>query len=45
MQRTCNIIITFLSLKLDEEKLSSVCCFLVSTLENAIKIGKYGGVI
>lgn len=42
----CNTdICPILSLKLDEEKLSSVCCFLVSSLENAIKIGKYGGVI
>ena len=42
----CNkAICPVLSLKLDEEKLSSVCCFLVSSLENAVKIGKYGRVI
>ncbi len=42
----CNTdICPILTLKLDEEKLSSVCCFLVSSLKNAIKIGKYGGVI
>lgn len=34
-----------LSQKIDDEKLSGVCCFLVSSLENAIKIGKYGGAI
>lgn len=34
-----------LSKKLDDEKLTSVCSFLVSSLENAIKVGKYGGVI
>lgn len=42
----CNTdICPILTLKLDEEKISSVCCFLVSSLKNAIKIGKYGGVI
>ncbi|OOM82029.1 antilisterial bacteriocin subtilosin biosynthesis protein AlbA [Clostridium puniceum] len=34
-----------LSKKLDDEKFTSVCCFLVASLENAIKIGKFGGVI
>lgn len=34
-----------LSKNLDDEKFSSVCCFLVTSLENAIKIGKYGGAI
>lgn len=34
-----------LSKKLDDENFSSVCCFLVSSLSNAIRIGKYGGAI
>lgn len=34
-----------LSKGLDDEKYTSVCCFLVSSLQNAIKIGKYGGAI
>lgn len=34
-----------LSKKLDDESLTNVCCFLVTSLENAIKIGKYGGAI
>lgn len=34
-----------LSKKLDDESLTSVCCFLVTSLENAIKVGKYGGVV
>lgn len=34
-----------LSKRLDDEKFSSVCCFLVTSLENAIMIGKYGGAI
>jgi len=38
---TCPI----LSKKLDDESFSSVCCFLVTSLENAIKVGKYGGAI
>lgn len=41
MPSKCNPdICPVLSQKLDDEKLSSVCCFLVSSLENAIKIGK-----
>lgn len=34
-----------LSKHLDDEKYASICCFLVSSLEDAIKIGKYGGAI
>lgn len=34
-----------LSKGLDDEKYTGVCCFLVSSLQNAIKIGKYGGAI
>lgn len=34
-----------LSKGLDDENFSSICCFLVASLENAIKVGKYGGAI
>lgn len=34
-----------LSKKMDNEKYASVCCFLVSSLRNAILIGRYGGAI
>lgn len=34
-----------LSRKMDNEKYASVCCFLVSSLKNAILIGRYGGAI
>ncbi|MCS6112572.1 radical SAM protein [Clostridium botulinum] len=34
-----------LSKKLDDEKFTSVCCFLTASLENAIKVGKFGGAI
>ena len=42
----CNpTICPIISKQLDDENYASVCCFLSSSLEYAIKVGKYGGAI
>lgn len=42
----CNTTICpIISKQLDDENYASVCCFLSSSLEYAIKVGKYGGAI
>lgn len=45
IQKCTSDLCPVLSKKLDDEKFTSVCCFLVASLENAIKIGKLVGVI